>query len=97
MAVVFAARTDFEFGLPRRPPRNDMNGDPDCHCEASAHTGCGNLRASESVQTRSFVLSAAARSARRVVCAAVREERALRMRRTPCGCVPYESSTEVAP
>ena len=20
-----------------------MNGDPNCHCEASAHTGCGNL------------------------------------------------------
>ena len=29
-------------------------------------------------------------SARRVVCAAVGDEGALRMRRTPCGCAPYD-------
>ena len=38
-------RTDFEFGLPRaiNRPRNDKRGRLLCHCEASAHTGCGNL------------------------------------------------------
>ena len=31
-----------------------------------------------------------------VVCAAVGDEGALRMRRTPCGCVPYDPSIVVA-
>ena len=27
-----------------RKPRNDITGQPICHCEAGAHTGCGNLK-----------------------------------------------------
>ena len=35
-------------------------------------------------------------AARRVVCAEVSDEGALRMRRTPCGCVPCDSPIENA-
>ena len=54
--------TDAAYPLRVFAPRNNRNGDPDCHCEASAHTGCGNLRATEFVQIFSPALSAASRT-----------------------------------
>ena len=78
---------DCHVGL--RLPRNDMKKSAcDGEVPAQARQGCRALQGSDGGACDVGVPA----PARRVDCAAVRDEGALRMRRAPCGCAPYGES-----